>query len=175
MKKTLFQALAVSIGIALNPGLSNGQTETSPAPTAKHGAAPGLKITLFEQAATVRQIAEDASKGFDPAKHAQELTRRINEILATLPPPPPSEPTNDASVSVPAMGAPAAGQAAPVSGPPPVGPSQEAGRSSGVTAPGKPALAPNPLRDAMGELEASVRRLKTHVDQLSERAERMSR
>ena len=82
MKKTLLQIQTVSIGIVLTTGLSNGQTETSPAPATNRVAVAALNITLAEQAATVRQIAEDASKGFDPAKHAQDLPRRINEILA---------------------------------------------------------------------------------------------
>ena len=83
MKKALLQILTISIGIVLNTGLSNGQTETSPVPASNGVTVAALNITLAEQAATVRQIAEDASKGFDPAKHAQDLTRRINEILAT--------------------------------------------------------------------------------------------
>src|SRR4051812_16491391 len=111
--KNLIQTLTVSFGILLTTGLSNGQTLTSPAPATNRVAGSGLNITLAEHAATVRQIAEDASKGFDPAKHAQELTRQINEILATLPPSPPSTPTNTVALKPTSTGS----QVAPAPGP----------------------------------------------------------
>lgn len=53
----------------------------SPAPTLLTNAVPALQIPIAEQAELVRQIGEEAAKGFDAETHAKELRARLEAFL----------------------------------------------------------------------------------------------
>ena len=53
----------------------------SPAPTLLTNAVPALQIPIVEQAELVRQIGEEAAKGFDAETHARELRAQLEAFL----------------------------------------------------------------------------------------------
>jgi hypothetical protein len=138
--------------LAATPALFAAETN-APAPSLLTNAMPALQVSLAEQADLVRQIGEDAARGFDAEAHARNLRAQIESL-----------------VTKPAITKPS------VATEPPAASAQQTeatGKPSGSPAPGQVETAEGasterpeltPLKEAVRKLRAMADELEAHVE-----------